>query len=166
MYLSTEAYPLGQLSEPCKPQSVQSCQDLSHQLGCHWVVSCKGSLTSPHQFADTLAETHAVEKELGCGSRFKKKKTEKKICQEMLKALHFHVCVSLCARLTEDVVLKLPLGRMSSVAAATSAMSLAGFSLESEEVALSAPRYWSTLSRESINTASGGVPIRLSISGK
>lgn len=57
--------------------------------------------------------------------------------------------------LTDEDVLKLPLGRMSSVAAATSAMSLQGFPSESEEAALSAPRYWSTLRRESISTASG-----------
>lgn len=42
---------------------------------------------------------------------------------------------------TEDVVLKLPLGRRSSVAAATSATSLAGFEFESEEVAFSEARY-------------------------
>lgn len=69
-------------------------------------------------------------------------------------------CVRMCH--TEDVVLKLPLGRRNS---ATSAMSLAGFPLESE-VALSAPRYWSTLSRESIKTASGGLPTGHSTSVK
>lgn len=63
----------------------------------------------------------------------------------------------MCMSLTVDVVLRLPLGRMSSVAAATSAMSLPGLSSESAGVALSEPRYWSTLSRESINTASGGL---------
>lgn len=67
--------------------------------------------------------------------------------------------------LTEEVVLKLPLGRMSSVVAATSAMSLAVFPSESAELALSAPRYWSTLSRESIKTASGGLLEGHSISG-
>lgn len=56
------------------------------------------------------------------------------------------------------MVLRLPLGKMSSVAAATSAISLAGFPSVSEEVAFSAPRYWSTLSKESIRTASGGLP--------
>lgn len=50
------------------------------------------------------------------------------------------------------------------MAAATSAMSLAGFSSESEQVALSGPRYWSTQSRESINTAAGGLPDGHSIS--
>lgn len=70
----------------------------------------------------------------------------------------------LCVCLTEEVVLKLPLGRMSSVAAATSAMSLAGFL--SEEVALSAPRYWSTLRRESINTASAMLPVGRATSEK
>lgn len=73
-------------------------------------------------------------------------------------------CLSVC--LTEDMVLKLPFGRMSSVAAATSAMSLPGFPLEeSEEADLSEPQYWSTFKRESITTASGGVPAG-STSGK
>lgn len=67
-----------------------------------------------------------------------------------------HVIMSVC--LTEDVVLKLPFGRMSSVEAATSAMSLPGFPSEPEEAGLSEAQYWSTFSRESITTASGGVP--------
>lgn len=60
--------------------------------------------------------------------------------------------ISVC--LTEEVVLKLPFGRMSSVAAATSAMSLP----EEEEAVLSEAQYWSTFSKESITTASAGVP--------
>lgn len=79
---------------------------------------------------------------------------------------NFYDCGFMLVWLTEEVVLKLPLGRMSSVAAATSAMSLAVFPSESEEVALSAPWYWSTLSRESMNTASGGLPAGHSNSGK
>lgn len=83
----------------------------------------------------------------------------------MIKGI-FLFCVFVCECLTEEVVLKLPLGKMSSVAAATSAMSLAGFPSELEEEALSGLRYWSTLSRESINTASGGLPAGHRISGK
>lgn len=67
-----------------------------------------------------------------------------------------YVIISVC--LTEEVVLKLPFGRMSSVAEATSAMSLPGFPSETEEADLSEAQYWSTFSRESITTASGGVP--------
>lgn len=62
--------------------------------------------------------------------------------------------------LTEEVVLACPLGRMCSVAEATSAMSFGGLLLSAaEEVVdvLSAPRYCSTLSSESINTASWGL---------
>lgn len=75
--------------------------------------------------------------------------------------VHTHVIISVC--LTEEVVLKLPFGRMSSVAEATSAMSLPGF--PSEEADLSEAQYWSTFSRESITTASGGV-LSGSASGK
>lgn len=76
------------------------------------------------------------------------------------------MCMQMCVCLTEELVLKVPLGRMSSVAAATSDMSLASFPSESQEEDLSGPRYWSTLNRESISTASGGLLAGHSISGK
>lgn len=73
----TPTYPLAQPSGPCKQLSVQSCQGPSHQLRCHWGASCKGWQASPHQSADTHAETHAIEKELGCGSSKKKERIKK-----------------------------------------------------------------------------------------
>lgn len=142
-----ETYPLVQPDEPYKPLSVQFCRDQIHLRESHWVFSYTDLLASPHQFADTLAESRAKEKELGCESNLKKKT---KTCQCVCR----YTCnISVC--LTEEVVLKLPFGRMSSVAAATSAMSLPGFPSETEEEDLSEAQYWSTFSRESITTASG-----------